>query len=46
MFYDGTHTHILNWEEKKLSIKENIICRFDFFQETASEIENILKNNI
>ena len=47
VYYDGTNTHILNYENKL--IDRNIITakqaniRFDFFDENKTEVINIVK---
>ena len=46
VYYDGRITHILNWEKQKMDISKffgKSTIRFDFYEETAEEIEKILK---
>lgn len=47
VYYDGTNTHILNYENKNI-LDKNLLSkvtnlRFDFFDETATEIQNVVK---
>lgn len=47
VFYDGTLTHVMNFEQRKEKIssylKENIQIRLDFHQETEDEVYSIIK---
>ncbi len=48
VFYDGTNTHILNYENKEVT-NSNLLSqvsslRFDFYAESATEIKSIVKN--
>lgn len=45
VFYDGTNTHILNYENKEIidrKIIDNTSIRFNFFNETEAEIKKIV----
>ena len=48
VYYDGVNTHVLNYEKINIFdneiIKNNVNLRFDFYDETPSEIKNIVNN--
>ena len=48
VYYDGVNTHVLNYEKINIFdneiIKNNVNLRFDFYEETPSEIKNIVNN--
>ena len=49
VYFDGENTHILNYENKKIDpnvLSEKISMRFNFFDETAQEITNIVNQYI
>ena len=44
VYYDGVCTHILNWEDCHVNYFGKFTCRLDFYQESSSEIENVIKS--
>ena len=47
VYYDGTNTHIMNWEDKKMNI-ENLVgkcnLRYDFYDENDLKIDKVVKD--
>ena len=44
VFYDGVNTHILNYENKNMSISKlnRCVLRYDFYNEDSSKIKKIV----
>lgn len=46
IYYDGINTHVFNYENRDLMLNGDFDYRFDFYNESSIEIENILKRCI
>ena len=44
VYYDNTNTHILNYQEHKLSKINNCVRRLDFYDEDEKTISKIVKS--